>query len=1020
MVVLHARWDAHGAAIWGEHPVGSHPVAVPQPEATTVARPYLTHAELGDAAAALAVSPQPSRAAVRVPVGSGTETASPWAGGPETGAVAASTLAFEVDCLAMGPADLLDLPAGLAALPERVRAADSLRWLAAAANLAVDLSAAGRILPSVVFADGSYSSRWVADPAVGDDRVERLAAAAPAALGADGAVVVDLLVDTLARDALGGSRLKAPRGTDTVSAWLGGLRSGDARLDADANAAASLADRLAAWARPPGESAALQTCLRLVPPTLLDDPGGDLEGDPGDGRVDRWRIELLLRARDDPSLLVAAADVWSEAGTLQWFDQVYEPPQDRLLADLGRASRLWPPLAAALEDALPESLDVDADTALEFLRDAVPLLEAAGFDVQVPAHFGPQERLGIRLRVRPATEVSAVVEGGAGSGLLGADGICEYDWAVAIGEEVLDEDELARLAALKQPLVRHRGKWVQVDVAAVEAAVKFVEAGRDRGTLAGVEVLRAAAGLEAADVDLPVVAVEAEGWVGDLLDGGFADTGPRPTPEGFSGALRPYQERGLGWLRFMSDVGLGAVLADDMGLGKTAQLLALLADERTTGSRREPTLLVCPTSVLANWQSEAARFTPQLEVVSHYGADRARGEHLAESLAGADLVLTTYGILARDVEFLRGCGFDRVVLDEAQLVKNAASGASRAARAVPARHHVALTGTPVENRLGDLWSIMEFANPGVLGSAAGFRRTFAVPIERYRDEDAVAVLARLTRPFVLRRVKTDPEIAPDLPDKTEVVEHCTLTREQATLYQAVVDDMLDAVDEAEGVQRRGLVLATISKLKAVCNHPAQLLGDASPLENRSGKLTRLEELLEAILATGERALVFTQFASFGGRLGRHIADTFGVETAFLHGSVNQKAREAMVESFQSGNGAPVMLLSLRAGGVGLNLTAANHVIHYDRWWNPAVEDQATDRAYRIGAIRDVMVRKLVCQGTIEDRIDTILTDKRGLAESVIGTGEDWLTSLDMDELRDLVTLGRDAVGLENGTWGDCT
>lgn len=1011
MVVLHARWSGAAVAVWGEHAPGVRATGDASESGDTGGSApsfpgHLTYVELTEAAAPLRWEPpEPVRIEVEIPAGGGVPWPSPWAGGPDEAGPPASTAAVVVDALTFPAAALLDLPAGIEALAgRRVQAADSLRWLAAAAGVAVDLCAAGRFVPSLILVDGSYESRWMAAPAVGDDRVDVLAASAPPALGACADEVVDVLVDAVARDCLHGSDLKKSRRADTVSVWLAGLRAAIPEVLA-ADAGAGLADRLAAWAFPDAGSAALQTCLRLVPPTV-EDPC-----------VDAWRIEFLLRARDDPSLLVAAADVWAEAGTLEWFGRTYEPPQDRLLADLGRAARLWPPLAPALDTALPEALEVDAGTALAFLRDGVALFEAAGIDVQVPAVFGATTQLGIRLRVRPARTPARSQDGaragGVTAGSLGAEGICEYDWSVAIGDEVLDEAELVRLASLKQPLVRHRGQWVSVDIAAVEAAAKFVAAGRDHGTLSGIDALRAAAGLDAPDLDLAVVDVDAEGWVGDLVAGGFAP-GPRPTPAGFAGELRPYQQRGLGWLRFMSDVGLGAVLADDMGLGKTAQLLALLADECEAGVRRGPTLLVCPTSVLGNWQSEAARFTPGLDVLSHYGPDRARGDTLATVCAAADLVITTYGVLSRDVEALRACEFDRVVLDEAQLVKNSASGASRAARAVPARHHVALTGTPVENRLGDLWSIMEFANAGLLGSAAGFRRAFAVPIERYRDEDAAALLARLTRPFVLRRVKTDREIAPDLPDKTEVVERCALTREQATLYQAVVDDMLAAVGESEGVQRRGLVLATIAKLKAVCNHPAQLLGDASPLENRSGKLVRLEELLEGVLATGERALVFTQFAAFGARLARHVRDTFGVEVPYLHGGVNQQAREALVRSFQSATGAPVMLLSLRAGGVGLNLTAASHVIHYDRWWNPAVEDQATDRAHRIGAHRDVMVRKLVCRGTIEDRIDAVLEAKRGLADAVIGTGEDWLTSLDVEELRELVDLARDAVDEGDG------
>jgi non-specific serine/threonine protein kinase len=533
------------------------------------------------------------------------------------------------------------------------------------------------------------------------------------------------------------------------------------------------------------------------------------------------------------------------------------------------------------------------------------------------------------------------------------------------------------------------------------------------------EVLGLAATLDEETAGLPVMGIEGDGWVADLLASAADERVERvPAPRGFTGTLRPYQERGLAWLAFLDRVGLGGVLADDMGLGKTVQVLALLAldassvrpSEAPLVSGDAPTLLVCPMSLVGNWQREAARFTPRLRVHVHHGSDRARGEEFDQAVADADLVVTTYAIAARDVEALREVPWRRVVLDEAQAIKNAATRQAQAVRSLAARQRIAVTGTPVENRLADLWSILDATNPGILGSAAAFTRRFAVPIERHGDEDAADRLRTLTRPFVLRRVKTDRSIIADLPDKLEMEVVCSLTREQATLYQAVVDDMMKKVEESEGIERRGLVLATMTKLKQVCNHPAQLLRDNTPLAGRSGKLERVEGVLEEVLAAGERALIFTQFAEFGAMLRAHLSARFGREVLFLHGGVPKKERDAMVTRFQAGldrrdaAAPPLFVLSLKAGGTGLTLTAANHVLHVDRWWNPAVEDQATDRAFRIGQTRSVQVRKLVCAGTLEERIAAMITEKRGLAARIVGTGEGWLTELSTEQLRELVEL----------------
>jgi SNF2 family DNA or RNA helicase len=463
-------------------------------------------------------------------------------------------------------------------------------------------------------------------------------------------------------------------------------------------------------------------------------------------------------------------------------------------------------------------------------------------------------------------------------------------------------------------------------------------------------------------------------------------------------------------LSFLGDLGLGGILADDMGLGKTIQLLSLVSS-----SPDGPTLLVCPMSLVGNWQREAAKFTPDLRVHVHHGADRLDGEELTEMLADADLVITTYGVATRDRAALAEVSWARVVCDEAQNIKNHATRQAQAVRALPAATRIALTGTPVENRLSELWSIMDFTNPGLLGSAESFRKRYAIPVERNADPDAADSLRKLTSPFCLRRLKTDKTIISDLPDKQEMKVWCNLTAEQASLYQATVDDMLSQIEAAEAesgeqsISRRGLVLATMAKLKQVCNHPAHLLKDGSRLPGRSGKLARLEEICDEVVAEGDKALCFTQYAEFGAMLRPHLAARLGCPVLFLHGGTTKKQRDAMVAEFGALDEPALFLLSLKAGGTGLNLTAASHVIHVDRWWNPAVEDQATDRAFRIGQRKNVQVRKFVCVGTLEERIDAMIEEKKALAEKIVGTGESWLTDLSVADLRAVLELSPEAV-----------
>ncbi|MBT8227415.1 MAG: DEAD/DEAH box helicase, partial [Dactylosporangium sp.] len=813
---------------------------------------------------------------------------------------------------------------------------------------------------------------------------------------------IDDLVDAAARLALVGCQLaptpRAGATTPAVRAWLAALTGRRRRFAAAQRDVGALATDLATWQRD-AASGAVRACFRLV------EPPAEAEADAQSAAP--WLVEFALQAADEPSLVVDASRVWHARGALRALARNLETPQETLLSELGRATRLWPELTSALRAARPSELRLDGTGALHFLRERAPQLAAAGFGVLLPAWWGrPAARLGARLTARspgggqPAPGTVARQSG------FGLDAIVEYGWELALGEQTVSAEELRALAALQTPLVRLRGQWVELDRRRLEAGLAHLAEG---GRMSVGEVLRAGLGDDQGPGGLPVVEVSADGPLGDLLAGrSERHLVPREAPAGFHGSLRPYQQRGLAWLAFLQSLDLGGVLADDMGLGKTIQVLALLAGDQA-GTR--PTLLVCPMSLVGNWQREAARFAPRLRVHVHHGAERARGEGFLSAVQEADLVITTYALAARDVEDLAEIDWLRLVIDEAQAIKNAATRQATAVRRIPAPHRIALTGTPVENRLADLWSILEFANPGLLGGATHFRKRYAEPVERHGDEAVAARLRRITEPFILRRVKTDTSIIADLPEKLEMDVLCNLTAEQASLYQAVVDDMMAKIEDSEGMERRGLVLATMTKLKQVCNHPAHLLRDGTRLAERSGKLSRLEEILEEILAAGEKALLFTQYAEFGGMLRAHLGTRFGREVLFLHGGVAKADRDTMVERFQDDRpgGPAVFALSLKAGGTGLTLTAANHVLHVDRWWNPAVEDQATDRAFRIGQRRAVQVRKFVCVGTLEEKIAAMIADKRQLAARVVGPGEHWLTELSTTQLRALLALEAEAV-----------
>jgi SNF2 family DNA or RNA helicase len=793
--------------------------------------------------------------------------------------------------------------------------------------------------------------------------------------------------------------------------WLYALAAPatDSTLTAPAQALKHFSSEMQSWLgqlRPAGSDAPFRTCFRLDPPG--ENP---VENDKD---ISDWRISFLLQANDDRSLLVPAEQVWRErSSTLTFLKRKFENPQERLLADLGKASRLFPMIEESLKTARPTEIALDTEQAYQFLRQSAPLLEQSGFGVLVPPWWSKRSvRLGVKLKIKPKGK--SIVT----SGLLGPDSIVAYDWSIAVGDKTLSAKEFEQLVNLKVPLVQVRGQWVELRPEEIEAAIAFFKKQHANGDINLGEALRLASGQETSEIGLPVLDIAGEGWIRELM-GKLSNNikiDPIETPATFQGRLRPYQLKGVSWLAFLKQFGFGACLADSMGLGKTIQLITLLLHDREVAAKQSglppaPTLLICPMSIVGNWQREVQRFAPSLSVMAHHGHERLSGEAFEEEARRHDIVITTYALALRDQEHLAPIEWEYVVLDEAQNIKNETAKQTQAIKKLNGKHKIALTGTPVENRLSELWSIMEFLNPGYLGSGKDFRSNFAIPIEKYRNAERAEMLKRVIQPFVLRRLKTDKTIIADLPDKMEMKVFCNLTQEQASLYEAVVKEMMEQIENAEGMARRGLILSTLLKLKQICNHPAQFVADGSSLPGRSGKLARLDEMLEEVLAAGDKALIFTQFAEMGTLLRHHLQETLGCEVLFLHGATPKKLRDVMVQRFQEERrGALLFILSLKAGGVGLNLMAANHVFHFDRWWNPAVEDQATDRAFRIGQTRNVQVHKFICIGTLEERIDQMIEQKKYLAESIVGTGENWLTEMSTDQLKELFALSREAVG----------
>ncbi|MGV9452954.1 SNF2-related protein [Streptomyces sp. NPDC003635] len=682
----------------------------------------------------------------------------------------------------------------------------------------------------------------------------------------------------------------------------------------------------------------------------------------------------------DPTLVADAAALWAGEADAAF------GPRARVDAALAvrRAARVWPPLDRLAEQDAPDVLALSEEELGDLLGVAATRLAAAGVAVHWPRDLA--QDLTATAVVRPAPGSAT-----DGTGFFESEELLQFRWQLALGGDPLSEAEMDALAEAHRPVVRLRDHWVLVDPALVRKARK-----RELGLLDPVDALSVAL-TGTAEVEGETVEAVPVGALAAMRDRLTAGIHPAEPPPGLRATLRDYQLRGLAWLDLMTSLGLGGCLADDMGLGKTITVIAL----HLKRARREPTLVVCPASLLGNWQREINRFAPGVPVRRFHGPDRT-----LDDLTGG-FVLTTYGTMRTAAPALARQAWGMVVADEAQHVKNPYSATAKALRTIPTPARVALTGTPVENNLSELWALLDWTTPGLLGPLKSFRARHARAVENGEDEEAVRRLARLVRPFLLRRKKSDPGIVPELPPKTETDHPVPLTREQAALYEAVVRESMLAIETAEGMARRGLVLKLLSALKQICDHPALYLKEpaaADGLLARSGKLALLDELLDTLLSEDGSALVFTQYVGMARLITSHLGSR-AVPVDLLHGGTPVPERERMVDRFQAG-GTPVLVLSLKAAGTGLNLTRAGHVVHFDRWWNPAVEEQATDRAYRIGQTQPVQVHRLITEGTIEDRIAQMLESKRALADAILGSGESALTELTDRELSDLVSLRR--------------
>lgn len=732
---------------------------------------------------------------------------------------------------------------------------------------------------------------------------------------------------------------------------------------------------------------------------------------------DAWQLQLQMAPKHDPSLRLSLHDYWhmSDQQRQDLRPQFGEAVDQHLLMHLGYAARIYPRLWAGLETDQPVGIALDVAAAFEFLKESAWVLENAGYKVIVPAWWTPQGRQRAKVRLK--------VKGKSGAGSspvsnahLSFDTLVQYQYELAIGDQPVSQQEWKQLVNAKTPLVQFRGQWIELDPSKMGQMLEFWQTQQQKNPdMSLLNLMKLAASDNEDSLELEFDREESlADMMARLQDKSRLEA--IANPQRLQGSLRDYQKRGVSWLNYLEQLGLNGCLADDMGLGKTIQVIARLVQEQELAeadeTRLAPTLLVAPTSVVGNWQREIAKFAPHLRVTVHHGSDRAKeSPDLKQLCRQHDVLITSFTIARKDVKLLSGITWHRIVLDEAQNIKNPKASQTKAILKLQGTHRLALTGTPVENRLMDLWSIFNFLNPGYLGTQTQFRKNFELPIQKNNDPQSSVTLKKLVEPFILRRVKTDRAIIQDLPDKVEQKLYCNLTKEQASLYGATVKDVEQQIQNSEGIQRQGLILSTLMKLKQICNHPMQFLQDGSEFTpERSHKLSRLLDMVHEVMAEGESLLIFTQFNEIGAALHGYLRHTCRYPAYYLHGGTSRSRREQMIAEFQDPETEPsAFVLSLKAGGVGITLTKANHVFHFDRWWNPAVEDQATDRAFRIGQQKNVFVHKFVAIGTLEERIDDMIEDKKKLAGAIVGADESWLTELDNDSFKRLIALNQSAI-----------
>jgi SNF2 family DNA or RNA helicase len=721
-----------------------------------------------------------------------------------------------------------------------------------------------------------------------------------------------------------------------------------------------------------------------------------------------WQIEILLEPSDEAGSQVPIKEIWSSASDLRkdLDRRLGNQMLKNLLLSLGQAARIYPPLWEALDQSHPSTIELTTQEAFEFLMRDAWVMEDAGFTVLIPEWWTPQGRKRPRIRLKPRQDKEI---GPVHHHYLDLRALTSYRYELSLGDRSIDPTEWQQLVESKSPLVRYQGRWLALDQHRMREMLAFWHKQQNQE---GTPTLSQLILLTSEDPDF--LEVEPELALGKMMMQ-LRDTTklePAENPRELKTALREYQKRGLAWVSFLESLGLNGCLADDMGLGKTVQVLARLLQERESAIQPGPTLLIAPTSVIGNWKKEIEQFAPSLKTFMHHGSNRNQTQALLiKEIEASDLVITSYAVSRRDEKLLSSVHWHRVVLDEAQNIKNPTSAQTKAAQKLMAKHRLALTGTPVENRLRDLWSIFHFLNPGYLGKQTHFRQRYELPIQKDNDALQAETLKRLIEPFVLRRVKTDPQILSELPEKFENRQYCNLSKEQAALYEAVVRDVEQRLTQVEGINRQGLMLSTLTKLKQICNHPSQFLQETQTLKgDRSPKLERLLSMLDEVLGEGESALVFTQFSAMGSRLESFLRHHLSGPVFYLDGSCPTHRRERLIREFQDPESGPaVFVLSLKAGGVGINLTKANHVFHFDRWWNPAVEDQATDRAFRIGQDKNVFVHKFITLGTLEERIDQMIEDKKSVASRIVAADESWLTHLDNEKFKSLIELNHQSM-----------